>query len=124
MTTTADFRALLDQFDAKMAETGAAEARLKMFEGTLNEIAAAMTAIVAVMEKPEEPETPDDYSAIVAAIQGIQLKAPDVTVTVPPAAAPVVQVMPAARTAWDFAFEYSTATGALTKMRALPVDAV
>lgn len=82
MSALDDMRALLDAMSSRKEE-------LTKWEGLLSEISVALTDIVACMEKPEE----DDDSALISAIQGLSIKAPDIHVNVASAPPPDVNVM-------------------------------
>lgn len=80
-------------------------AEMKAFEGLLTEIGSALADIVSLMEKDEKAEAREqlDLGPLVQAIKGLKLEAPKVevnvsptpiTVKVPEAAAPTVNVHP------------------------------
>ena len=63
--------------------------QLAKFEGLLSEVAVALGTIVEIMEKPADTSI---TTALSQALQNLQIKSPEVTVNVPQAAAPTVNV--------------------------------
>lgn len=97
MTSLTDLRKVLDDLESRANESGAAEKRLKMFEGLLSEIGAALADLLEAVSKPKA-ETPGvDLEPIVSAIKALKLTAPafNPTINVPPQPPPIVTVNPA-----------------------------
>ena len=95
MTTTTldDIRALLEKLGT---DTAADKAEDSSLARVLNEVSSALADIVDLLEKPDTDAADAKAAsmAIVEALRGLQIKPPDVQVTVTPAA-PQVVISPA-----------------------------
>lgn len=98
MTSLSDLRNVLDDLESRANESGAAEKRLKLFEGLLSEIGAALADLLENLGKPkaESEHKPVDFDPIVKAIKALKLSAPafNPTINVPAQPAPSVIVNP------------------------------